>query len=38
MAAFGLGLGAERLAAALQPRLARVRIRLDPRARHAGVA
>jgi hypothetical protein len=38
MAAFGLGLGAERLAAVLEPHLARARIRLDPRARHAGVA
>jgi hypothetical protein len=38
MAAFGLGLGAERLAVVLEPHLARARIRLDPRARHAGVA
>jgi hypothetical protein len=38
MAAFGLSLGVERLAAVLEPHPARVRIRLDPRARHAGVA
>ena len=38
MAAFGLGLGVERLAAVLEPHLARARIRLDARARHAGVA
>jgi hypothetical protein len=38
MAAFGLALGAERLAEALQPHLAGFRIRLDPRARHADVA
>ena len=38
MAAFGLGLGLERLAAVLEPHVSRVRIRLDPRARHAGVA
>ncbi len=38
MAAFGLALGAERLAEALQPHLAGFRIRLDPRTRHADVA
>jgi hypothetical protein len=38
MAAFGLALGAERLAEALEPRFGGFRIRLDPRARHADVA
>ncbi|MGH2824387.1 MAG: hypothetical protein ACRDLY_15495 [Thermoleophilaceae bacterium] len=38
MAAFGLALGAERLAEALGPQLEGVRIRLDPRARRTGVA
>jgi hypothetical protein len=38
MAAFGLALGAERLAEALQPRLEGFRIRLEQRARHADVA
>lgn len=38
MAAFGLALGAERLAEALQPRLEGFRIRLDPRARPMDVA
>jgi hypothetical protein len=38
MAAFGLALGAERLAGVLQPRLEGFRIRLDPRARPMDVA
>ena len=38
MAAFGLALGAERLSEALAPQLERVRIRLNTRAREAGVA
>jgi hypothetical protein len=38
MAAFGLALGAERLAEAILPRLEEFRIRLDHRARHADVA
>ena len=37
MAAFGLALGAERLAEALAPQLAKVRIRLNPRAREASL-
>jgi hypothetical protein len=38
LAAYGLGLGAERLATATLPWVARARIRMDKRSRHAGLA